>query len=95
MNFLRDEAEWRSRDVTLSERLEEAAKMNGFQYEIELCGSLLFNLFGERFSAFTRYLPLKVRCKFSTIRRFARNVVEEFAGEAFLSGNAEQRACHK
>lgn len=44
--LFRNEAEWQSRDVMLSDGLEEAAKMNGFQYEIEFHGSLLFNLLG-------------------------------------------------
>ncbi|PZC83713.1 hypothetical protein B5X24_HaOG207240 [Helicoverpa armigera] len=54
--LLRDKAEWQSRDVTLSDGLEEAAKMNGFQYEIEFRGSLLFNLFEGTFaSVYPRY----------------------------------------
>lgn len=60
--LLRDKAEWQSRDVTLSDGLEEAAKMNGFQYEIEFRGSLLFNLFEGTFaSVYPRY-PTRCRC---------------------------------
>lgn len=54
--LFRNEAEWQSRDVMLSDGLEEAAKMNGFQYEIEFRGSLLFNLLeGTLLGVYLRY----------------------------------------
>ena len=55
--LFRNKAKWQSRDVMLSDGLEEAAKMNGFQYEIEFRGSLLFDLLeGTLLDVYLRYL---------------------------------------